>query len=150
VKHVAAEATLRALHQVREQRRIEAAEVLRAAQAKLERAERELEVQRDRLAKLLSAEVRGEPTVTAAVLQRKQACQVGLSTARTDAATEVRRAIVRVSEAQRTAATADQAWREACGEERVVERLRARRDLETKRGELRTEAEDNDDLAQRR
>lgn len=149
MKGVRGGSTLRSLHELRGVGRLDAEQALRDAQLELATRKRELEVCRERLAKLVAAEGRQESNVKAAVLQRRQACQASLSVARKAAATSVTRATADVAQAQSILGLAEQAWRDACGQERVVERVLARRASEAKRVELRTEDDDNDERAAR-
>jgi flagellar biosynthesis chaperone FliJ len=150
VTTVRGEATLRVLHQVRGEGRLSAEDTMRHARLRVAERERELELCRDRLAKLIPIRNQSEFKVKAAVLQRRQACESALAVATRDARLAVQHAAAAVTQARSTLATADQQWRDACGQERVVERVMTRRDLEAKRNEQRAEDDDNDDRSLRR
>lgn len=146
----ASEPTLRALLRLREQGRLTAEEAVAAARVELQARHVELEQARARLATLTLTAGRSESRVTAGALQRKQACEVALVGEHSRAAAGVRRALVAVAESQRALERAEQAWRDARGQERSVEHAISRREVEGKRNAQRVEDDDNDDLAQRR
>lgn len=150
MKPHAAEATLRSLHQLRGEDRRDAQASLDEARTAVAAAEGELTLCRDRLAKLSGSADGRASKVTAGLLQRRQSCDAALAGARAELGLRVKRALERLDRAQLTLAAAEDAWRDACGQQRVVERVMTRRETEQQRVEQRHLDNDNDDLAQRR
>lgn len=143
-------ATLSSLQQVRTGVRLDAEAAVHNARQGLERAEQTWLEARAKLSKLVVAERRDAEKVSAGALQRAEACRVALSTAHARASQQVKDALKRMQQARLALAQAEDGWRGARAEERVVERVVERQQADAQSARLRAEDEDNDDLSQRR
>lgn len=142
--------TLSALQRVRTGVRVDAEAAVIHARHVLERAQQTWSDARERLSKLVAAERRDAEKVSAGALQRAEACRVALSTAHSRASLQVKAALEVVQQARVALVQAEDAWRGARAEERVVERVMERQQVDAQSARQRVEDEDNDDLSQRR